>query len=156
MFSIKTWRKFHIVVVKRRQRRVQKSVMHVQSSYYAYLNRYWLFCRSLCRCRRCRLTLLHLSLGLNYCSGMLTITQLVEASCTPAPGAFRYREHEKENQGTGFFFFPLSNFAPLPSIWTSRQTVSGKSTAHTQYLFNSQKLQVELHFQRSVDQGGVL
>ena len=29
---------FHVVVVQRRLRNVQKSVMHVQSCYFAYLN----------------------------------------------------------------------------------------------------------------------
>ena len=85
------------------------------------------------------------------------ITQLVEPSCKPALGALRYREHwaqRERKSARGFFFFPLSNFAPLPFVWTFRQTVSRKSTTHTQYLFNSQKL--KLHFQRSVDQGGML
>ena len=45
-------RHFHVVVVQRRQRNVQKSVMHVQSCCFANLN-LLLFCRSLCRCR-CR------------------------------------------------------------------------------------------------------
>ena len=35
--------------------------MHVQSCYYAYLSRYWLFCRFRCRRRSCGLCLLHLS-----------------------------------------------------------------------------------------------
>ena len=38
-------RHFHVVVVQRRQRNVQKSVMHVQSCYFANLN-LLLFCRS--------------------------------------------------------------------------------------------------------------
>ena len=43
-------RQFHVVVVQRRQRNVQKSVMHVQSCRFACL----LFCRSRCRrSRRC-------------------------------------------------------------------------------------------------------
>ena len=44
-------RHFHVVVVQRRLRNVQKSVMHVQSCYFVNLNPL-LFCRS--RCRRCR------------------------------------------------------------------------------------------------------
>ena len=38
-------RKFHFVVVQRRQRIVQKSVMHLQSCCFAYLNLF-LVCRS--------------------------------------------------------------------------------------------------------------
>ena len=45
-------RHFHVVVVQRRQRNVQKSVMHLQSCWFA--NLLLLFCRSLCRCHRCR------------------------------------------------------------------------------------------------------
>ena len=44
-------RQFHVVVVQRRQRNVQKSVMHLQSCCFAYLNLFF-FCRSRCR-RRC-------------------------------------------------------------------------------------------------------
>ena len=44
-------RHFHVVVVQRRQRNVQKSVMHVQSCCFANLN-LLLFCRSCCRRRR--------------------------------------------------------------------------------------------------------
>ena len=47
------FRHFHVVVGQRRQRNVQKSVMHVQSCCFANLN-LLLFCRSRCRCpRRC-------------------------------------------------------------------------------------------------------
>ena len=45
-------RHFHVVVVQRQQRNVQKSVMHLQSCWFA--NLLLLFCRSRCRCRRCR------------------------------------------------------------------------------------------------------
>ena len=46
-------RHFHVVVVQRRQRNVQKSVMHVQSCCFACLN-LLLFCRFRCRRRpRC-------------------------------------------------------------------------------------------------------
>ena len=45
-------RHFHVVVVRRQQRNVQKSVMHLQSCWFA--NLLLLFCRSRCRCRRCR------------------------------------------------------------------------------------------------------
>ena len=46
-------RHFHVVVVQRRQRNVQKSVMHVQSCCFANLN-LLRFCRSRCRRRhRC-------------------------------------------------------------------------------------------------------
>ena len=46
-------REFQVVVVQRRQSNVQKSVMHVQSFYFAYLN-LLLVCRSRChRHRRC-------------------------------------------------------------------------------------------------------
>ena len=44
-------RQFHAVVVQRRQRNVQKSVMHVQSCWFACLN-LLLFCCSRCRRRR--------------------------------------------------------------------------------------------------------
>ena len=46
-------RHFRVVVVQRRQRSVQKSVMHVKSYCFANIN-LLMFCRSLCRrCRRC-------------------------------------------------------------------------------------------------------
>ena len=46
-------RHFRVVVVQRRQRSVQKSVMHVKSYCFANIN-LLIFCRSLCRrCRRC-------------------------------------------------------------------------------------------------------
>ena len=46
-------RHFHVVVVQRRQRNVQKSMMHVQSCYFANVNLLF-FCRSRChRRRRC-------------------------------------------------------------------------------------------------------
>ena len=44
-------KQFHVVVVQRRQRNGQKSVMHVQSCCFAYLN-YCFFCRSRGRYRR--------------------------------------------------------------------------------------------------------
>ena len=44
-------RQFHVVVVQRRQRNVQKSVMHVQSCCFACLN-LLLFCRTRCHRRR--------------------------------------------------------------------------------------------------------
>ena len=44
-------RHYHVVVVQRRLRNAQKSVMHVQSSYFANLNLLG-FCRSRCRRRR--------------------------------------------------------------------------------------------------------
>ena len=46
-------RQFHVVVVQRRQRNVQKSVMHVQSSCLAGLN-LSLFCRSRCVSENCK------------------------------------------------------------------------------------------------------
>ena len=46
-------RQFHVVVVQRRQRNVQKSVMHVQSCCFACLN-LLLLCRSRCRRGNCR------------------------------------------------------------------------------------------------------
>ena len=45
-------RHFHVLVVQRQQRNVQKSVMHVQSCWFG--NLLLLFCRSRCRWRRCR------------------------------------------------------------------------------------------------------
>ena len=45
-------RQFHVAVVQRRQRNVQKSVMHVQSCCFANLNLRALVCRSRCRRRR--------------------------------------------------------------------------------------------------------
>ena len=57
-------RYFHVVVVQRRQRNVQKSVMHVQSCCFANLN-LLLFCRSHCRRRRrCLSSLMFLVLHL--------------------------------------------------------------------------------------------
>ena len=46
----KVVRHFHVVVMQRRQRNVQKSVMHVQSYCFIFLN-FLLFCRSRCRPR---------------------------------------------------------------------------------------------------------
>ena len=43
-------RHFHVVVVQRQQRNVQKSVIHLQSCWFA--NILLLFCRSRCQCRR--------------------------------------------------------------------------------------------------------
>ena len=54
-------RHFHVVVVLRRQRNVQKSVMHVQRCCFANLN-LLLYCRSRCRRRRCCLSLFSPSL----------------------------------------------------------------------------------------------
>ena len=54
MFASSTKREiryFHVEDVQWRQKNMQKSVMHVQSCCFAYLNLF-LFCRS--RCRRCR------------------------------------------------------------------------------------------------------
>ena len=52
---------FHVLVVQRRLRNVQKSVMHVQSCYFANLNLFG-FCRSHCRLRRrCLSSLLYFS-----------------------------------------------------------------------------------------------
>ena len=48
-------RKFHLPVVQRWLKNVQKSVMHVQSCCFANLN-LLLFCRSLCRPRCCCLS----------------------------------------------------------------------------------------------------
>ena len=50
-------RKFHVVVVQRRQRNVQKSVMHLQSCCFAYLN-LLLVCRSRRHRHRCCLSCL--------------------------------------------------------------------------------------------------
>ena len=47
----KVVRHFHVVVMQRRQRNVQKSVMHVQSYCFIYRN-FLLFCRFRCRRRR--------------------------------------------------------------------------------------------------------
>ena len=53
--------RFHVLVVQRRLRNVQKSVMHVQSCYFANLNLFGL-CRSHCRLRRrCLSSLLYFS-----------------------------------------------------------------------------------------------
>ena len=48
-------RHYHVVVVQRRQRNVQKSVMHMQSCCFDNLTLLG-FCRSRCRCRRRRLS----------------------------------------------------------------------------------------------------
>ena len=45
-------RQFHVVVVQRRQKNVQKKVMHVPSCCFADLNLSVIFCRSRCRRRR--------------------------------------------------------------------------------------------------------
>jgi len=53
----------------------------------------------------------------NYCWGVLTITQLVEPSCTPAPGAFIYREHwaqRERKSASGLPFFPALWFCTSP------------------------------------------
>ena len=49
--NVKLSTRFHVVVEQRRQKNVQKSVMHVQSWFFACLN-LLLFCRSRCRRRR--------------------------------------------------------------------------------------------------------
>ena len=50
-------RKFHVAVVQRLLKNVQKSVMHVQSCCFTNIN-LLLFCRSRCRRRRCCLSFL--------------------------------------------------------------------------------------------------
>ena len=47
--------KFHVAVVQRWLKNVQKSVMHVQSCCFTFIN-LLLFCRSRCRRRRCYLS----------------------------------------------------------------------------------------------------
>ena len=67
--ELRKWNYFHVVVVQRRLRNVQKSVMHVQSCFFANLNLV-LFCRSRCRRRRrCLSSLLSLPSGafLRWC-----------------------------------------------------------------------------------------
>ena len=49
--------KFHVAVVQRWLQNVQKSVMHVQSCCFTFIN-LLLFCRSRCRRRRCCLSAL--------------------------------------------------------------------------------------------------
>ena len=61
-------RQSHVEVVQRRQRKVQKSVMHVQSCCFANLN-LLLFCRSCCRRRRRSLS--SLILNVKTCCGNL-------------------------------------------------------------------------------------
>ena len=56
-------RHVHVVIVQKRQRNVQKSVMHVQSCYFANLN-LLLFCRS--RWRRLRRCLVKLPIGQTF------------------------------------------------------------------------------------------
>ena len=57
--NVKLARPFHVVVVQRRLRNVQKRVMHVQSCCFAILN-LLLFCRSrCCRRRRCLSSLMY-------------------------------------------------------------------------------------------------
>ena len=51
------FRHFHVVIVQRRQRNVQKSLMHLQICCFANLNQL-LLCRSRCRHRRHCLTLI--------------------------------------------------------------------------------------------------
>ena len=54
-------KQFHVVVVQRRQRNGQKSVMHVQSCCFAYLNYFFFFFFGHSRCRyhrRCTSSLL--------------------------------------------------------------------------------------------------
>ena len=63
-------RHFHIVVVQRRQRNVQKSVMHVQSCCFANII-LLLFCRSPCQCRRCCLSFLIRAWLCEHCSQLL-------------------------------------------------------------------------------------
>ena len=61
-------RKFRVVVMQRRQRTVQKCVMHVQSYRFANPN-LLLFCRSCCRHRCSRLSSLILWIKLRYTRG---------------------------------------------------------------------------------------
>ena len=67
-------RQFHVVVVQRRQRNVQKSVMHVQSCCFANLN-LLLFCRS--RCRRPRRCLSSLLFTDNPCAFVFIISYMM-------------------------------------------------------------------------------
>ena len=62
-------RQFHVVVVQRQKRNVQKSVMHVQSCCFACLN-LLLFCRSRCRRR-------HRSVNSLFSSKQCVIKQLL-------------------------------------------------------------------------------
>ena len=59
-------RKFHVAVVQRRLRNVQKSVMHVQSCCFANLNRL-LFCHSRCRRHRRCLSSLNIVVIQKFC-----------------------------------------------------------------------------------------
>ena len=65
-------RQFHVVVVQRRQRNVQKSVMHVQSCCFACLN-LLLFGHSRCRRRRGR-----------RCRSVNSLSNLLNFSCFKA------------------------------------------------------------------------
>ena len=64
-------RQFHVVVVQRRKRNVQRSVMHVQSCCFACLN-LLLFCRSRCRRR-------HRSVNSLFSSKQCVMKQLLDS-----------------------------------------------------------------------------
>ena len=70
------FRHFHVVVVQRQQRNVQKSVMHLQSSCFANIN-LLLFCRS--RCRRPRRCLSSLLFTDNPCAFVFTFSYMMSA-----------------------------------------------------------------------------
>ena len=130
--SIKTWRKFHVVVVQRQQRKV----LCLSKPLLAFLPfalpspalslKPAIFKLSGPGCFESRVWTTE-----NYCLGMLTITQPVEPSCTPALGAFRYREHwaqrERKYMGgggrRGGFFFSRSlilHLSPLSERFGKR------------------------------------
>ena len=124
MSAIKTWRKFHVVVVQLGGT-AKKSTKNCDA--HAKL----LLCLSKPLLAFLPFSLPSSKLSLkpatfklpacfesrvwtteNYCWGILTITQLVEPSCTPAPGAFIYREHwaqrERKSARAASSFFSRS------------------------------------------------
>ena len=73
-------RKFHVVVMQRRQRNVQKSVMHVQSCCFANLN-LLLFCRSPWR----RLRLRYLTVCLSHVPGFFLYISATQIPLSYSP-----------------------------------------------------------------------
>ena len=83
----KVVRHFHVVVIKRRQRNVQKSVMHVQSYCFVYL-KFLLFCRS-----RSSLLKLPTVSVLRRLMSSLNLTRHLVAQCMSIIGAVEIGEN---------------------------------------------------------------
>ena len=94
----KVVRHFHVVVIKRRQRNVQKSVMHVQSYCFVYL-KFLLFCRS-----RSSLLKLPTVSVLRRLMSSLNLTRHLEAQYMSIIGFVELGENLEPRGGSRIFF----------------------------------------------------